>query len=256
MYKWIKNRWTDPVWSKVFANLIWLIITSICILFYTILKKVTLNLSFRDAWTKTLEFFSTKIEISTFWIIVFLLFVILLIINIDLLKRLLRRLYNRNVKKEDFIFQRQLKDDHFYPYPLLTPEIKYKLEIRPINSPYWRFGFTLSKTGLIDQFQRQQRLPLFHLTKNLDVNQLVATEYDDNFKIVTHDLLLIDNYVDQLVTIIIFYEKKTLSTFIRVIDSSNRELIKRSYQGFQYIIIAAWGDGHDYKINMIKTTYY
>jgi len=256
MYKWIKNRWSDPVWSNDIANLIWAVISLIAILSYTLLKKIKLDISFQDAWIKTLEFFSSKHMISNLWILIVFILIVFILINKEVIKRYIYRIINRYYIQEEYIFRKQISDDDYYPIPILTPRTKHKLIIKPIDSPYWRFGFTLSQNGSIDRSSRQKKMPLFHLTKNLNNNQLLATEYDDSFKLVTNNLLLIDNYVDQSVKVILNYDMKTTSTVIRVIDINNRELISRSYLGYQYVILSTWGDGNNYKISMKRNSYF
>jgi hypothetical protein len=91
--EWIKRKWTDPVWSKVFASGIIAIILYI----YLLLKSAYESIPVKDSYEKTVEFLvNTKYQVNLFTIVVIGVLIIILFLTPRIIVMI------RNYKRETF----------------------------------------------------------------------------------------------------------------------------------------------------------
>jgi len=245
----LKKYWTDPVWSKVIASAIWAVVIGLGSLLYFLFQYINNNFSFSATMETIKQFLSKKNEYTNLHVLLFALVALILAINNKILKGVLSMFfYDKYTKKIDFIFCRQVNDDHYLPFTFSLRRSLIRIQIKPSdNTNYWRFGFNLSHNYKIPQTPRMKNLPLIHLSKNSSDNTLYITRYNEQNQLVDNtDIPIFTNYINQAIKI--FMEFKDGNLVIKFFTIQDELLYEEKFFGYDYAQCFAWGDSNAFEL--------
>lgn len=95
--EWIKRNWTDPVWSKVFAAGIIVVIANI----FLLLKSVFQSIPLQDSYEKTIKFLvDTKYEVNLLTTVLIGVLIIILFLTPYIIAMI------RNYERDSFSLRR------------------------------------------------------------------------------------------------------------------------------------------------------
>jgi hypothetical protein len=244
MIKWIKVKWNDPVWSKVFANTIWVILGTIITTFYFIYEYVKNNFSIKNTFTAIIEFITQPVSFEI-WIVI--VYSIALIIIGNLLS--IQKHFSFKKDINEFTFCNQKEDDHYFPKILsLKEDNNYNIHIAPTKqSSYWRLGFCFNSSLNFTSTTRLKNLPMIHLLKNIGDNALYVAQYDkDNEN--TGNIPIQQSYINQEIRVSLVFDDASSSSIINIFAGTGELLYHQKYFGCYYVQIYAWGDSNDFEI--------
>jgi hypothetical protein len=143
----------------------------------------------------------------------------------------------------------------------LRKGIFFQITLEPINTPYWRFGFRLSRNSEFPPVIQSRHIddyPYIHLTKgqidiegngtddsppNLDLGVYSGTKQEDVDR-------LLQNYQNNKITLYLYYNNETIT--IKVSDGSSPMASAKPitlFNEYKYMRISAWSDRRKYIIS-------
>ena len=246
MIKWIKNRWSDPVWSKVFASLIWLFFTSVSIIAYKIYNQISFSQTFNSIST----YWKGSSVIQNNTIILFLLFILLLsifkITILDVIKFFLSSTFNG--KKYHFEYEYQFNNTNSKETNVLREiylERSFnRLYIKPTNeSLQWDFELFITYSRFQKGANEIDTSRSIEIIKRINEQRLFLIDKKDN-----SEIILLEDYYSQ--SFEIFFKIDDGGAIISI-EREKKVLFKTdTYFGYDKIIYTASGIGHDFIINV------
>lgn len=146
-----------------------------------------------------------------------------------------------------YIFEKQERDDHYYPDIVKLDDRKIELSIQPSpNTKYWRYGIKFSKNEAFIPGRHGNDYPLIHLTKEESENKLRITYYNEQSQQVYNKVIL-DEYAGEEITLMI--KKDGPSTRINVENEFRSNIFSELISNYSYGQIFAWGDSRPFIIS-------
>jgi hypothetical protein len=247
--KWIKSKWTDPVWSKVFSNIIWTALTALASLIALLLYKLYSKISFRDTYNNVVSYLNENRLISNKTILLAVIIFLFVSLNRISVLRLLKYLLLAfrgpyHSRKVDYQFNNWKSKETGEFKEIYTGMSFNKLFIKPSNeSLQWSFYIYISHTHKEKDEKQIDETLCLQIVKSIENNSLLIRDFKKNSEVV----LLHDYYAQSFVV-----DFNSTKGGIIILIYRNDETLFQSdlYFGYNKIIYSASGSGHDFNINV------
>jgi hypothetical protein len=193
--------WKDPVGSKLIANLIWAVLLAMSALAYIIYQKISLSISFGDAWTNLMTFLDRKRTITNWVVFYSILTAILLLINRQIILKILTFILKAafNIRSYDFNYNYNFTNQGKRTTGVISTEKSGNIfKIKPIgNTKEWGLSILFSHNYNILDTQ-ESATEIVKLSKKYSENQLkIASFNKGGHNIPEESKIILENYEDQ-----------------------------------------------------------